>query len=306
MTAPAAALPSLGPIVLGTVVVPDLEAATSAYTGTFDWVVQHEGTVTASLAAAWHAPRAEGSRYSIVGSAPGRGGGVRLVERPGGRPARSPLHVPGWRALEICVTDVHAARARCEGSPFTTLGEPASLGADSPIWAMQAVGPGREMLYLTRTVPDTGFDLPLALHEVDHMFIAVMTASPSLEIARDWYAANFQTGVELPPEPYRLTACSVDAGLPVGREYRITALGLTGQCLVEIDDHFPEHAGECPPADDLRPGISMISWEVDSLDAAAHLLRDAPVRRHEPPYHGRRAAIAVGAAGELHELVERA
>jgi catechol 2,3-dioxygenase-like lactoylglutathione lyase family enzyme len=298
--------PTLGPILLGTVVVPDLAEATSAYTGTLGFVVQHEGAVTPSLAGAWQAPLAEGSAYRILGSAPGRSGGVRLVERRDRSLEQSPLRVPGWRSLEICVSDVHAVRARLEGSPFTVLGEPAPLGADSPIWALQAVGPGREMLYLTQTVPDSGFDLPLAERLIDRMFIAVMTGAPTLEPARDWYAREFGAGPELPPAPYVLVACSADAGLPPGREYRIAALGLAGQSLVEIDDHFPEHAGERPPAGDLRGGIAMITWEVDSLDAVRHLLRDEPVRRDEPPYAGRRTAVAVGAAGELLELVERA
>lgn len=296
--------PTLGPILLGTAVVPDLEAATSAYVDTFGWVVQHEGSVDDRLAAAWQAPKAAGARYRIVGSAPGRPGGVRLVERPGTRPLESPLLVPGWRSLEICVTDLDEVRRAVEGSPFTVVGEPSPIGGDSPIWAMQCTGPGRELLYLTKTVPDSGFDLPLAEHLVDHMFIAVMSA-PSLEAASAWFKDGFGGGPELPPEPYVLRAVNRDAGMPVEDKHRITALGLAGQSLVEIDDHFPEHLEARPPADDLRPGIALISWEVDSLAAVAHLLRDAPVRRAEPPYLGRRSAIAVGAAGELHELVER-
>ena len=298
------ALPALGPILLGTVPVPDLDAATAAYIRTFGWVVQSEGRIAAGLAAAWGAPRAEGARFCIVGSEPGRIGGVRLVERPDVDLATSPQHVPGWRSLEICVQNVHEARRLLEGSPFTVLGEPASLGEGSPLWALQATGPGREMLYLTQTVLDSGFDLPLAQHPVDRMFIAVMTA-PSLEAAAAWFKGAFATGLEVPPDPYILVACSSDAGLPTDRSYRITALGLAGQALVEIDDHFPEFLDARPPTDDLRPGIALITWEVESLDTLGHLLRDAPVRRSEQPYNGRRSAIAVGAAGELHELVER-
>ena len=295
---------SLGPILLGTVVVPDLDAATRAYTECLGFVVQSDGVVDEALAALWRAPRATGARLRTLGSTATRGGGVRLVERD--RPVTgSPLRIPGWRALEICVSDLPAVRARLEGSPFTVLGEPASIGGGSPIWALQATGPGREMLYLTLTVPDTGFDLPLAERLVDRIFIAVMSA-PSLEQSRDWFAGHFGAGPALPPEAYVLTAVSRDAGLPPERTYRITALGLAGQSLVEVDDHFPEYAYERPPADDLRSGIAMITWEVDSLEAVRELLAAEPVRRAELPYGGRRVAVAVGPAGELHELVERA
>ena len=252
----------------------------------------------------WQAPRAAGARLRIVGSTATSGGGVRLVERD--RPViESPLHVPGWRALEICVSDLHAVRARLEGSPFTVVGEPASIGGGSPIWALQATGPGREMLYLTLTVPDTGFDLPLAERLVDRLFIAVMSA-PRLEEAADWFVRHFAAGPVLPPEAYKLTAVSRDAGLPPERAYAITALGLSGQSLVEIDAHFPDYLEAQPPADDLRSGIASITWEVDSLDAIRGLLLAEPVRRAELPYGGRRVAVAVGPAGELHELVERA
>lgn len=297
------ALPAIGPILLGTVAVPDLAVATAAYTDTFGWVVQAEGTVDAALAAAWQAPRAEGSHWRTVGSSPTREGGVRLVERPGSYPAQSPLLVPGWRSLEICVEDVHATRARLDGSPFTVLGEPHPLSEGSPIWAMQAIGPGREMLYLTNTVPDSGFDIPLAQAPVDKMFIAVMSA-PTLEGAAAWYKAYFATGLELPPEPYTLTACCADAGTDPAERHRITALGLGGQTLIEIDDHFPGHEHRTAPAGDLRPGIAHITWQVSSLDPLAGILLAPPVTRAEAPYGGRRVAVAAGAAGELLELVE--
>ena len=295
--------PSLGPILLGTVVVPDLDVATRAYTEWLGFVVQSEGVVDEALATLWRAPKAVGARLRTLGSTPTRGGGVRLVERD--RPLdESPLRVPGWRALEICVSDLQAVRARLEGSPFTILGEPASIGGGSPIWALQATGPGRELLYLTLTVPDTGFDLPLAERLVDRIFIAVMS-SPNLEESRDWFIHHFRAGPALPPAAYVLTAVSRDAGLPPERTYRITAVGLAGQSLVEVDDHFPEFVDARPPADDLRSGIAMITWEVDSLDAVRGLLAAAPVVRADAPYGGRRVAVAEGPAGELHELVER-
>jgi catechol 2,3-dioxygenase-like lactoylglutathione lyase family enzyme len=298
------ARPSLGPILLGTVVVPDLDAATRAYTEWLGFVVQDEGVVDEALATLWRAPKALGARLRTVGSTATGSGGVRLVERD--RPLdESPLRVPGWRALEICVNDLHAVRARLEGSPFSVLGEPASIGGGSPIWALQATGPGREMLYLTLTVPGTIFDLPLAERLVDRMFIAVLSAA-NLEESRDWFIRHFGAGPALPAEPYVLTAVSRDAGLPPERTYRMTALGLAGQALVEVDEHFPAYLDERPPADDLRSGIALITWEVDSLDAVRHLVRDEPVRRDEPPYRGRRVAVAEGPAGELHELVERA
>lgn len=296
---------TLGPILCGTAVVPDLDEATRAYTDWLGFVVQHEGTVSVSLAAAWRAPKAAGARYRLLGATPTRPGGVRLVERD--RPIdESPLRVPGWRCLEISVVDVHEARARLEGSPFTVVGEAKPIGPESPIWATQATGLGREMLYLTQTVERSGFELPLAEHPVDQQFIAVMSA-PSLEAASDWYAATFAAEQSLPPAPYTLVAICTDLGIPVERQFRITALGLAGKSLVEIDDHPEEWNDERPPAGDLKAGVALVTWEVDSLDAPTvrPLLPGEPEVRDEPPYHGRRTAVVEGAAGELLELVER-
>lgn len=304
MTA-AAATPSLGPILAGTVPVPDLDAATRAYTDWIGFVVQDEGVVSPELAAAWGAPRAAGSRVRLLGSAPGRSGGVRLVERPAVDLSRSPLLVPGWRSLEICVSDVEAVHERLKGSPFRYLAGPASIGGGSPIHAMQCTGLGREMLYLTQTVPDTGFDLPLAEHLVDRQFIAVMSAR-DLEATLAWYERVFAGPCILPPDAYELRAVCVEAGMPPEVQYRIAAVALAGQSLVEVDDHFPEHLGEEPPADDLRPGIAMVTWQVASLDApeVSAVLRGAPARHAGQLYGGGRSAVAVGPSGELLELVE--
>jgi catechol 2,3-dioxygenase-like lactoylglutathione lyase family enzyme len=303
MTA-SAATPALGPILAGTVPVPDLDAATRAYTGWMGFVVQEEGVVSPELAAAWGAPRAAGSRMRLLGSAPDRIGGVRLVERPEVDLSRSPLLVPGWRSLELCVSDVYAVHERLAGSPFRHLAGPAAIG-DTPLHAMQCTGPGRELLYLTQTVLDTGFDLPLAEHLVDRQFIAVLSAR-DLEESLAWYEAAFGGPCIMQPEPYVLDAVCIEAGMPTDARYRIAAVALAGQALVEVDDHFPEHLSAQPPADDLRPGIAMVTWQVASLDepAVRAVLRGAPERHAGQVYGGRRSAIAVGAAGELLELVE--
>lgn len=296
--------PVLGPIVCGTTVVEDLDQAIRAYTDSLGLVVQARGTVPHDLAGSWRAPRTAGSAYCIVGSTATRSGGIRLVQRDP-MVATSPLRVPGWRCIEVAVADLHALRERLDRSPFRVVGEPAPIATGSPIMAMQVLGPGRVMLYLTETVANSGLDLPLAEHFVDRQFIAVLSA-PDLDAALDWYVDSFGASEVMPPDDrHSLPAICADLGLPTGRQFRIGAVGLAGQSFVEVDDHPFEFATASGPFDDLKPGVALVTWEIDDLDAVRPLLLHEAVVRHGFPYMGRRTATAVGAAGECLEMIER-
>ena len=296
--------PSLGPILVATVTVPDLDDATRWYTTWLDYEVWDEGSVDDELARSWRAPRAAGSRYRVLSPGAARPGGVRLVERD--RPlAGSPLRIAGWRSLELVVSDPYAVRERLEGSPFTIVGEPKPLDTNPSIVALQAVGPGRELLYLTRTADDTVFELPAATRFVDRMFIAVLSAR-DLSRSGDFYASSFGAVGHLGATPVPLEAVNRELGLPLDRPHAISALQLAGRSLVEIDQHPEALLAERAPDDDLPAGLAMVAFEHDDLDAAAPVLAEPPRLRSEPPYLGRRAALVLGPDGERIEVIERA
>jgi catechol 2,3-dioxygenase-like lactoylglutathione lyase family enzyme len=301
MTQPAPG-PALGPIVCGTVSVPDVDDATTWYTEWLGWEPSGEGEVDEWLAGVWRAPRAVGSRWRLVSPGAGRAGGVRLVERPVSI-ERSPLHVAGWRSIELVVTDTLEVRRRLEGSPFRVVGEPKGLQFNPSIVAMQAVGPGREMLYLTQTSDETVFELPRAERLVDGMFIAVLSA-PDLPASFAFYRDRFGAAGHLRETPTALEAVNRELGLPLEREHLISALQLAGRSLVEIDEHPAEMAGEIPPADDLPGGLAVVGFEHADLDDVRALWVAEPAAHDAPPCLGRRVTGAVGPAGERIELVE--
>jgi catechol 2,3-dioxygenase-like lactoylglutathione lyase family enzyme len=298
----AADQPTLGPIVVATVLVPDLDEATRWYTGWLGYEAWGEGAVGESLADAWRAPRAAGSRYRLLAPGRHRPGGVRLVEREVSL-AESPLLAAGWRSLEFAVADVLELRRRLDGSPFPIVGEPTPLETNPSIVAMQATGPGREMLYLTQTSDDTAFELPEATRLVDKMFIAVLSAG-DIERSQEFYASTFGAVGHLGATPVALEAVNRELGFPIDRPHPISALQLAGRSLIEIDQHPDELRGERPPDDDLPPGLSIVSFEHDDLASIGELLLAEPQAREEAPYLGRRAALARGPDGELIELVE--
>jgi hypothetical protein len=229
-----------------------------------------------------------------------------LIERSG-RPEPRPLARAGWRALELVVSDVRQLREQLRASPLRVVGEPKPLATNPSIVAMQAIGPGGEMLYLTQTSQDTQFELPTAERLVDRMFIAVLSAA-DLQAAQGFYAQRFGAIGHLGSTPVALEAVNRELGLPVTLPHSICALQLAGACLVEIDEH-PRGLHASPPiAGDLPDGLALVSFAHDDLESEpiASLLSGAVQPRPEAPYRGRRAAILRGAAGELIELVESA
>lgn len=296
----------LGPIVVGTVTVADLDEATRWYVEWLGYETWESGILPEACACAWGAPRAANSPYRILGPGPGRPGGVRLIQRPVQLDA-SPLRVAGWRSLELGVRDTHAVRQRLAGSPFAIVGEPKGLETNPSIVAMQVVGPGREMLYLTQTVQDSQFELPIAERFVDRMFIAVLSA-PDLPSARAFYATLFDARGGLSLTEVALEAVNSELGSPVDRRHAICALQLDGRSLIEIDAHPAELADLRPPAGDLAGGLAAVSFQHPDLDDAgiAPLLLTEPETHAEAPYLGRRTAALRGPASELIELIEGA
>lgn len=299
-----AAGPALGPILCGTVTVPDLDEAVDWYVQGLDWDAGPADTVCDGLAQAWSAPRAAGSRYRIVSPGAGREGGVRLVERE--RPLkRSPLLVPGWRSIELVVSDVDEVCRRLEQSPFRIVGQPKALTVSPSIRAMQAVGPGREMLYLTQTSDETIYRLPRTERFVDRMFIAVLSTS-DVQSSFEFYRDTFGADGNLQDAATALEAVNHELGFPVDREHRISAMQLAERSLVEIDGHPPELADEKPPDGDLPGGLACVTFVHRNLDEVRAAWVREPEVRDEAPYLGGRTTVIRGPAGERIELVERA
>jgi len=155
----------MGPIACITVTAPDLDKIEAAYTGYLDHQVVGQGTINADLAELWKAPAIAGSQYLLLSPAAGEECVFRFIETDTD-PDYVPFSTFGWNAAEIMVENVDAMAQRLEDSPFEILGEPQNLSFTDDIRAMQILGPGKELLYLTefkQTIPglDTT-DLPAA------------------------------------------------------------------------------------------------------------------------------------------------
>jgi catechol 2,3-dioxygenase-like lactoylglutathione lyase family enzyme len=293
---------SEGRIKSGTILTQDINQSIALYDEYFGYKLLNEGVVDKAWAQAMGAPAQEGKRFATLIPSSGTSIFIRFIE--GSKvEAYEPLKSYGWASLEITIKDVDKMAASLEGSPFTIIGPPKKLDFSDAFIPMQCVGPSGEVLYLNQvnhTLP--GADLPLAKSEVDHIFITPL-ATPDMNAAIQFYvdAFGWDKG-DVYNSPY--TVISKAFGLPMDTPFHF---GMTqkGDLLNNEVDQYPDGTIERPTAPgELPPGLSYVSFMVESLEAVKATPTSPIFTRSEAPYNGRKAAYFKGAAGELIEAIE--
>ena len=137
-------------ILVVTIAVVRLNGIEQAYDEYLDYETVERGQVSAQAAAAWGAPAASGRDYLLMQPESGDPVYLRFIESAP-VDGYAPMKTFGWNAVELLTTDPDRMAERLAGSPFEIVGPPADLweAPDAPR-AMQAIGPGNELLYLTR------------------------------------------------------------------------------------------------------------------------------------------------------------
>lgn len=286
----------------GVVTVPDLRAALRDYRDRLGLRLVEEGPVGAALAAAWGAPGVAAAPMVTLQPQSGTHCFVRLVEQP--LPAEfAPTTTFGWAAYELTVEDVFAWPDKLSGSGFRIVGPPKEIAGLPYFVAMQMHGPGREMLYLNESRADTPTsDLPRARSPIDHLFIVIL-AAPDRAAAVRWYRDRL--GLD-EGATYEIEYTMINAafGLPAGTTSKLTMVQNGRMPIVEVDDYPPQARARPRVRGMLPPGNALVSLAVRDLDACRCEWLAPPQVHPGSLYGGRRSATAVGAAGELVELVE--
>jgi hypothetical protein len=298
MNEPNPAARSLGPICCVTVTAPDLDQVEWCYTHYLGHRVVGRGLLGIDLAELWGCAGLAGNRYLLLSPAAGDECIFRFIETHHDADFL-PFSTHGWNAAEIMVRNVDAMAERLAGSPFKIIGAPADLSFTDNIRAMQILGPGHELLYLTefkRQIPE--FNTPIARCDVDLVFIVIL-GGPSMDNLQNFYAKQYGVS-RTPVVESRVKGMSAAFGNSPEHKYPISALPLAGKSLIEVDE-MPVQARARPVAEGLLPaGIAMVSFAGSGLD------KDAAIRidRDEPPY-SRSAAVTCckGAAGEVIEIL---
>ncbi len=292
---PASNQPGLGPIRCVTFTASDLDAVRHCYADFLDYRVVETGQIEQGLAEAWQAPAVGGRDYLLMAPAAASDCFFRVIDGP------APVdYVPfasfGWNAAEIMVEDVDAMADRVAGSPFKVVGAPQDLSFSPDIRAMQILGPGGELLYLTqfkRPVP--GLDVPLPRCSVDKTFIVIL-GGPSMDGLQTFYADSFGVSKAAVVES-RVKGLSAAFNLPPDFLHPIAALPLAGQCLIEADEMPAGASARSTARGELAPGISIVSFVGQSASGkqaeASGLLYGS----------SNQTRVVPGVAGELVELI---
>jgi hypothetical protein len=257
----------LGAIRRVTITATNLAEIENAYTELLEYRVSGRGSVSASEAAAWGAPAAEGAATLSLQPAGGDDFEFRFIEGPA-YPDYVPLTTYGWNASEIMVQNVDALAPRFENSPFEIVGEPRNLSFSDDIRAMQLRGPADEIIYLTEfKKPVPGISAPTARSAVDRTFIVIL-GSASMDELQDFYHATYAVP-KAPVMESRVTMLSKALGVSIETLYPIAAMTLAGESLIEADE-MPAQVGPREQQDGyLPPGITMVGFDCDDLPAGA-------------------------------------
>jgi catechol 2,3-dioxygenase-like lactoylglutathione lyase family enzyme len=292
-----------GTILGGLSTVPDLAQGIVAYRDVLGLELVEEGRLAADIAEGWDCPTNAGVPYAVLQPKSGAPCWFRLVEQPA-HTAFKPTTTFGWAAFETTVEDVWRWPDSLPPDLFRIVGPPKKLENVAPAFIpMQALGPGGEMVYLNQVLADMAdTDLPQAASPVDRIFITVL-AAPDRQAAIAWYveALGLERGVDY-TLPYSVINKAFD--LPPETQTTITMVKHARMPIVEVDDYPAAATPRAGHPGMLPPGNALVTLAVRDLDTCnADWI--APPRAIEGAlYEGRRAATAMGAAGELVECVE--
>jgi len=248
----------IGPINTVTILTHDLSKSAAMYISAFGWqTAGSEYLLSADEANRWQAANLTGARVLEVN---GINGGVRFIESTTYQNPK-PLRTFGWNALEICVDDVHKYVAQAVAAGFEILNEAVPLSGTEkplPLIAAQLAGINGEVVYITQILSEVpNFELPDVSKESGSIFICVLGAS-DLEKSR----AVLESQFEVRRASDREVAIRVINRVyeqPLETLHRLSSLQLAGRNAIEIDQLPIEGKQREKLADNLPPGISVVT-----------------------------------------------
>ena len=287
-------------LALGTVCVPNVDAALQLYAGLLEQDIIADSEVSADEASAWQAPRLVSAR-SVVMQPPSKAPVyLRLIEQPDPPDYQPGTHF-GWAALELSVKSADDIYSRLLEAKTLIIAPPKALSFTDKLYPMQARGPGGEAIYLNEVLGNLpSSDLPMAECWVDKLFIAVMGCR-DMAASLNFYNALLGTAIGGQWEmPYSVINAAF--GLPAATAHKLATVADGRTVLFEVD-HYPAAATPRPTdAGRLPQGVSMIGVSILQPPKNAQWLMPPSIRRHAP-YFGATVGVTRGLDNELLEVI---
>ncbi len=284
--------------------VTNLRAEVSAWTRLLGYRLIEQDRLTSEHCGAWDTPAEAGLNYALLEPASGAPVHIRLIETEA-RTGYWPPVTWGWNATEILVEDPDALARQLDDSPIRRFGGPGDLyDAPKAPRAIQTLSPGGAMLYFTRILPGgSRYGLHGAKTFVDRVFNVVL-GGPDLDALRKFYGNTLGLRVS-EPIPFSMTLAAQASNASPDELFPICVAPVRPRhCILELDEYPANTLPRPRDTGSLPGGMSMVSFRVDTLDFFRLPFRAEPATIFAPPYHGRRAAVIEGPAGEWLELIE--
>jgi hypothetical protein len=286
-----------------TICTPHVDHAQRAYEQWLGYQLVESTHVTPEQGAAWNTPALIGQRVVALAPPESSHTVVRFVEQAA-QPGFACMRQHGWNAVEILVRDPYELANEFSGSPFRVAVPPRPLPFDARIHAMQVWGPVGELLYFTSLPTDNAIlDLSSARTRVDRPFIAILGGADASQML-DFYNSRLHTRT-IAPQPVIVRIINETFALPDDHKIPLGIVKMPADYLIEVDQ-VPAGATARRVANGaLPPGIAMVTFAVESLNAFDVPWHAAPRELSGRPYEGARVAVTRGVANEWLELVER-
>ncbi|MBL42672.1 MAG: hypothetical protein CMM49_08450 [Rhodospirillaceae bacterium] len=299
------AKPNLGEIIGATIITPDIEETIKPYIEIFEYHVISNSIISDQLADLWNTKAHLKSESKIIAPKNRTYPWIRFIQAIEIADYKA-MTSYGWHSLEINVQSVNEIPNKLANSNLKIIGEPHQLGMSKSIRAMQVIGYAKEVLYLTE-IPNDGSvnHLPIAENFIDKIFIVPLGTS-NMDETREWYLKNFpniKRGLEA--RDIKMPLISNALAIDPNTKCSICTIRLPNKSSIEIDD-YPDAASKRDfLPNSLPPGVSIVSFEVDSLDKVKVPFISEKSVIMDSPYSNSRVGVIRGSASEIIELVER-
>ena len=291
-------------IAIVTVIVKSLEITELVYQSELSYKLIHKGVVSEDMASGWGTKNITGRPFLLMGPTNNEAVYLRFIESEEFDKNFRSLKTFGWNAIEILVRDTEKIFLTMKDSQyFRIVGKPVYISDEKSIKAMQVLGPSNELIYFTsiEKPEKTGLMIKEASTEIDRIFIMILGVD-NIESLRRYYSEKFNI-VTSDPAPYRIRTLSNEHGLPIETKFPLSIAKLSDKSLIEIDEYPKASIYRENKANELPPGIAMVSFYVDSIPNNLPFISPVTANK-EPPYNNRKSAVIRGAVGELIEIIE--